>query len=62
MPKDFLHHLWAFTGGELEGSEGVPKFVKVRGGRPAFSSSGRKERLTRLSDFPSMIASQERNL
>jgi hypothetical protein len=25
---------------------------KVRGGRPAFSSSGRKERLTRLSDFP----------
>jgi hypothetical protein len=28
MPKDFLHHLWAFTGGELEGSEGVPKFVE----------------------------------
>jgi hypothetical protein len=28
MPKDFLHHLWAFTGGELEGSEGAPKFVE----------------------------------
>jgi len=31
MPKDFLHHLWAFAGGELEGSEGVSEFVEGEG-------------------------------